>query len=182
MPWDWSAVNQVLDDVVILAGIGWMIVRQFIWRSTDLSRMLRLPALILAAGLIYVVFEFWGDFRWMVADWIIVGEFLLVAVTGTVMGHVTRFRSVENRLQFKLNSAGLWLWVIFVGIRVGSFYLAAALGASLAGTTGLVLLSFGINRLAAIVVVRRRARDLSGGAVQVAESSPRGTRTHHSRL
>lgn len=67
MTWNWDVANQVLDDVVIAAGIGWLIVRQFIWRSTDLQRMLRLPVLILAAGLVYVVVELRGGFRWVAA-------------------------------------------------------------------------------------------------------------------
>lgn len=89
------------------------------------------------------------------------------------MGHVTRFRTVDEHLQYKLNTAGLWLWGLFVGIRVGSFYLASALGASLADATGLVLPSFGVNRLAAILVVGRRARLIFfRGAEQVVESTP----------
>lgn len=155
---DWGAVNQVLDDVVIVAGIVWLIIRQFVWRSTDLHRMLRLPVLILAGGLVYLVVELWSGFRWAGADWIVLGELLLVAVTGTVMGCATRFRAVDDRLQYRLSTAGLWLWLLFVGIRVGSYLLASALGASLADATGLILLSFGVNRLAAVIVVRRRAR------------------------
>lgn len=158
MAWDWGLANQVLDDVIIAAGIVVLIVRQFLWRSTDLHRMLRLPALILAAALVYLVVELWGGFHWVAADWIVIAELLLVAVTGTIMGHVTRFRTAQGRLQYRLSTAGLWLWLLFVGIRVGSFLLASALGASLADATGLILLSFGANRIAAVLVVRRRAQ------------------------
>jgi hypothetical protein len=158
MEWDWGMLNQVLDDVIIVAGIAWLIVRQFIWRSTDLHRMLRLPVVILIGGLVYLVVELWGGFRWVDADWIVVGELLLVAVTGTIMGYVTRFRAVDDRLQYRLSTAGLWLWLLFVGIRVGSYLLASVLGASLDDATGIILLSFGVNRLAAVIVVRRRVR------------------------
>lgn len=74
------------------------------------------------------------------------------------MGTVTRFRGRQGDLQYRLTRAGLWLWVLFVAIRVGSFVLAARLGAQVADATGILLLSFGLNRLAAVAVVRRRIR------------------------
>lgn len=154
---DWGLANQVLDDVMITVGIAVLIVRQFIWRSTQIHRMLRLPVVIIGAGLVYLVIELRGGFRWEPADWIIIGELLLVAVTGSIMGYMTRFRTVEEHLQYKLSPMGIWLWALFVLIRAGSFYLASSLGTNLAEATGLILLSFGANRLAAIVVVRRRA-------------------------
>jgi hypothetical protein len=160
MQWNWGAANQILDDVIIAAGIIILIIRQFIWRSTQLHRMLRLPVVIIGAGLVYLAVELWGGFRWVEADWIIIGELALVTVTGTIMGLVTRFRTTNAQLHYKLSTPGVWLWGLFIMIRVGSFYLASALGANLAGATGLILLSFGANRLAAILVVRKRARSL----------------------
>jgi len=47
------------------------------------------------------------------------------------------------------------LWAVFVVIRLGNFVLANLLGANLAEATGLILPSFGVNRLVAIAVVRR---------------------------
>lgn len=160
MTWDWAVANQVLDDVILTVGIAVLIGRQFIWRSTQLHKMLRLPGAILAAGLAYLFVELWGGFRWVPADWIIVGELLMVAVTGTIMGHVTRFRTVDDHLQYKLSATGIWLWALFIVIRIGSFLLASAVGANLADATGLILLSFGANRLAAVLVVRRRAEGI----------------------
>ncbi|MBF4571982.1 hypothetical protein ITJ64_05575 [Herbiconiux sp. VKM Ac-1786] len=160
MQWDWSTANQILDDVIIAAGIIILIVRQFVWRSTQLHRMLRMPVVIIAAGLVYLAIELWGGFGWVAADWVIIGELVLVTVTGTVMGLVTRFRTANAHLQYKLSPAGILLWALFIVIRVGSFYLASVLGANLAEATGLILLSFGANRLAAILVVRKRAEAL----------------------
>lgn len=156
MQWDWGTVNHILDDAIISVGIIILIVRQFVWRSTQLRRMLRLPVAIVGAGLVYLVIELWGGFRWVAADWIIIGELVLVAMTGTVMGVVTRFRTVNGHLQYKLSAAGVGLWALFIVIRIGAFCLASALGANLADATGIILLSFGANRLAAILVVRRR--------------------------
>lgn len=174
MRWDWGAINHVLDDVVITLGIAVLIVRQFIWRSTKLHRMLRLPITIIVAGLAYLVVELWGGFRWVPADWILLGELLLVAVTGTVMGQVTRFRTDKGQLQYKLSPDGVWLWATFIAIRMGFFFLASAMGANLAEATSLILLSFGVNRLAAILVVRRRAdRILAAESTDLAQHATR---------
>lgn len=157
---DWGTVNQIADDIIITAGIALLIIRQFIWRSAELNRMMRMPVVLITAGLVYLVFEVWGGFHWVAADWLIVAELALVAITGTAMGYVTHFREVSGRLQYRLTGVGVLLWAVFVAIRIGNFALANLLGASLVGATGLILLSFGINRLAAIIVVRKRAAAL----------------------
>jgi len=154
---DWSAINQIADYVIITVGIAVLIVRQFIWRSAELHRMLRLPVLIIGVGIAYLVFEVWGGFAWVPADWLVVAELGLVAITGTAMGYATHFRQTGGRLQYRLTWTGIILWAIFVAIRVGDFVLASTLGANLADATGLILLSFGVNRLAAVAVVRHRA-------------------------
>jgi hypothetical protein len=160
MGWDWGAINQIADDVIITVGIAILIVRQFIWRSAELNRMLGMPVVVIAAGIAYLVFEVSGGFHWVVADWLVVAELGLVAVTGTVMGYVTHFRRAAGRLQHRLTGVGLILWAVFIAIRVGNFALANLLGANLAEATGLILISFGVNRLSAIAVVRRRVEAL----------------------
>jgi hypothetical protein len=155
---DWMAINRDADDVLVGAGIVVLIGRQFIWRSAELRRMLVLPLVIIAVGTVYLVAELGAGSLSGAGDWVILAELALVALTGTAMGYVTRFRTQQDRLQYKLTTPGLLLWVVFVGLRLGSFYLAAALGARLAATLGPILLSFGVNRVAAVLVVRRRAR------------------------
>lgn len=154
---NWTTVNEIADDVILTVGIGFLIIRQFIWRSARLDRMLRMPIVTIGAGVVYLVIELAGGFAWVPADWLIVTEFGLVAVTGTAMGYATHFRRTHDSLQYRLTWVGIVLWALFVAVRIGDFALARVLGANLAATTGLILLSFGINRLAAIIVVRRRA-------------------------
>jgi hypothetical protein len=174
MIWDWAAINQIADDVIITIGISVLIVRQFIWRSAELNRMLRMPVVVIAAGIACLAFELWAGFHWVAADWLVVAELGLVAVTGTVMGYVTHFRRACGQLQYRLTGVGLILWAVFVAIRVGNFALANQLGANLAEATGLILLSFGVNRLAAIAVVRHRAEALiSENAGETTRSSPK---------
>ncbi|MDJ0356645.1 hypothetical protein [Paenarthrobacter sp. PH39-S1] len=160
MFWDWGDIGQTTDNVIIIAGIAVLIFRQFIWRSAELHRMLRLPMIIIAVGITYLIVELWGGFHWVPGDWLIIGELALVSITGTAMGYVTRFRTVDGHLQYRLTAAGIGLWAAFIAIRVGSFVLASMLGANLTDATGLILLSFGVNRLAAITVVRRRVQQI----------------------
>ncbi len=96
--------------------------------------------------------------RWSPADAIVLGELGLVAMTGAVMGRVTRFRRVAGGPQYRLTGVGVWLWALFVAIRTGCYLLAQRWGADLAALSGVVLLSFGVNRLVATLVVRRRLR------------------------
>ena len=116
--------------------------------------------MLFRSGIVWLAAELSGGLRFVEADWLIVGELALVAVTGTIMGLATRFRTMDAHLQYRLSPTGIWLWAVFIVIRVGSFWLASALGAHVAEATGMILLSFGANRLAAILIVRRRAEDL----------------------
>lgn len=154
---NWAEINGFVDDVLITAGIAVIIVRQFLWRSARIERMLIMPLIVIAAGIVYLIVELAGGFRWVAANWLIAAEIALVALTGTAMGCATHFRTSRKTLQCRLTGIGIALWAVFVVIRVGDFALAGTLGANLADATGVILLSFGVNRLAAIVVVRRRA-------------------------
>ncbi|MET9259653.1 hypothetical protein [Amycolatopsis sp. NPDC004079] len=150
----------MIDDVLIAVAVGILIVRQFQWRSAEPRRMLLMPLLVIAVGLVCLGFELGGGLR--PADWLLVGELVLVAGTGTAMGRVTRFREA-NGLQYRLTGAGIALWAVFLAIRIGSFALASVLGAHLLDATGLILVSFGVNRLAASLVVRHRIQSVHCG-------------------
>ncbi|MFD2469941.1 hypothetical protein [Amycolatopsis silviterrae] len=143
----------MVDDVLIALAVGFLIVRQFRWRSAEPRRMLVTPLVVIAVGLVYLGFELGGGFR--AADWLLAGELVLVAGTGAAMGRVTRFRRADG-LQYRLTGPGIALWAVFLAIRIGSFALAGVLGAHLLDATGLILVSFGVNRLAASLVVRHR--------------------------
>jgi hypothetical protein len=164
MSWDWSSVNEVTDDAVVAGGIALLVVRQFLWRSAEPRRMLRLPLGVIVVGFGYLGSELRAAGRWTSADWSILAELVLVSLTGVVMGRVTRFRATGDRLQYRLTGVGIWLWALFVAIRVGSYGLAHAMGSDLAGATGPLLISFGANRLLSVLVVRARTRALLGGA------------------
>ncbi|MDP9777719.1 hypothetical protein J2S58_001342 [Nakamurella flavida] len=158
---DWLAIDRVMDDVLITAGVVVLIVRQFRWRSAEAGRMFRLPMIVLGLGLLLLGEEMWTGVDWRPGDWFVLAEVGLVAVAGIAMGRVTRFRFHRERLQYRLTTPGLGLWAAVVAARVATVLSAARFGADVSGASGLLLISFGVNRLAAAVVVSRRVRAAS---------------------
>lgn len=154
----WGVVNGDLGTAVIVIGVAVLIVRQFVWRSAERGRLLRPPIVFVLLGLMGLIFEVGHGLRLVPADWLIAGELTLVACTGIAMGLVTRFRRQGDRLQYRLTRPGLLLWAIFVVVRLAVLAGAASLGAALPSTSGVILLTFGVNRLAAALVVDHRVR------------------------
>ncbi len=159
---NWSAIGSAADDAVVGIGIAYLIYRQFRWRDADPGTILRFPMLIVACGVAAVVVDVARGQRLTALDLTaFVGELVLVSATGTVMGFATRFRGTRGSLQYKLSGWGVALWAAFLAIRIGSLVLAARLSAPLLETTGAIVISFGVNRVASSTVVRRRAGALN---------------------
>ena len=153
-----SAVADYAEDIAVGCGIAYLIVRQFRWRDLVPSRMLTLPLILLVCGVIDVLWSAWSGSPITGRDaGVLAAELVLVAITGSVMGWATVYRINGDRLQYRLTRAGIALWAVFVGIRVCSFALAAHLHAHLLESSGAIVVSFGVNRLACSLVVRRRA-------------------------
>lgn len=156
----WSAFLDVADDVIVVLGILFLIVRQFLWRDARAHRLLRLPVIVIDLGIVLVVWNvIQGEVFTDLDALMLFAELVLVAATGSIMGRSTVFRRVQGLLQYKLNRWAIALWALFIAIRVGSFLLAAHLGAHVLETSGAILISFGGNRLASSLVVLRRASD-----------------------
>lgn len=147
-----------LDTLLITAGIIALIARQFFWRAADPSRLLRLPLFIIGIG---VAWAFWevvnGEPLTLFALAIATTEAVLVFATGSVMGLMARLRERDGAFSYRLASSwGILLWGVFLAIRIGSFVLAGKVGAHLLDTTGMVMVSFGTNRLASSMIVKHR--------------------------
>lgn len=152
----------VFDTLLVALGIGWLIVRQFLWRDADPQTILRLPAAIVGVGTLALGQEIAaGGLPTTLALVLLAGEVVLVCLTGSTMGAMTRLAEGNGRLRYRLSPPGVLLWAVFVAIRVGSFVLADRLGAHLLETTGAILVSFGLNRLVSSLVVRRKIRRYS---------------------
>lgn len=148
-----------IDTVAVTVGIGFLITRQFLWRTADMARLFVLPLSIVGAGVIWVIWEvLQGEPLTLFTLAVMCAEAVLVFATGTAMGWMTQFRERNEALSYRLVPKGLILWGVFLSIRVGSFVLAGKVGAHLLDTTGVITVSFGINRLANSLVVRRRIK------------------------
>ena len=156
----WSTINATVDDLAVLAGVAWMIARQFTWRP--LAGAVWIPVLLVAAGTAVIAIELiLGRLVVHPVDGAMAAaELLLVALTGTAMGCRYRFRDSpeSHRRQLRLDRSGLLLWAVFLAVRLGSVLLARAVGAHLVETTGAILISFGTNRLVAMLVAQHRDR------------------------
>jgi hypothetical protein len=154
-----------MDTIAVIAGIGFLISRQFLWRAADAARLFVLPLCIVGAGVVWVAWEVLrGEPLTLLTLAVVCAEAVLVSATGMAMGWMTQIRERNGVLSYRLVPGGLVLWGVFLAIRVGSFVLAGRLGAHLLDTTGAITVSFGINRLANSVVVRRRIKHLESGA------------------
>jgi hypothetical protein len=152
-----------LDALFVTAGIALLIVRQFLWRTADPQKILQLPLAILGIGIVSLGWDLAHGLTLTGSTLVVVAaEIALVSLTGVVMGWATQLTRRGEQLAYRLSRPGILLWALFIGIRVGSFVLAARLGVHLLETTGAILISFGFNRLLSSLVVRRKVRHYLG--------------------
>ena len=148
-----------LDTLLITVGILFLIVRRFFWREIEPTKLLRLPLLMIGLGVAWMVWDVVSGATFDLISLGVVGfEAILVCGTGLAMGLMTQFRRSSGHVSYRLLPTGGLLWLVFLAIRIGSFILADKLGFHLLDTTGAILVSFGINRLAAALVIRHKLR------------------------
>jgi len=146
-----------LDRIAVVVGIAVLIVRQFRWRKADPRTILRFPLALVGIGVLTVAQELvTGTALTARAVALFAAELALVGLLGATMGRLMQFRADPAGWRYRLSPRGIALWALFVAIRIGAFALAARLGVPLLETTGAIVLSFGLNRLASTLVVRRR--------------------------
>lgn len=151
-----------LDTLLITVGILFLIVRRFFWREIEPTKLFRFPLLMIGLGATWAVWDVINGATFGLVSLGVMGlEALLVFGTGLVMGLMTQFRQRSGQISYRLLPAGVLLWLVFLAVRIGSFILADKLGFHLLDTTGAILVSFGINRLAAALVIRCKFRQES---------------------
>lgn len=145
-----------LDRFVVAVVIVVLIARQFCWRAADPQAILRFPLALIGIGALTFAQEvFTGTALTARTVALLAAELALVGLLGATMGWLMQLRADGAGWRYRLSPRGIVLWALFVAIRVGIFALAARVGAPLLETTGAILLSFGLNRLASAFVVRR---------------------------
>ncbi len=171
-----------LDALFVTVGIALLIVRQFLWRTADPRKILQLPLAILGIGIVSLGWDIAHGLtltgRTLV---VIAAEIALVSLTCVVMGWGTQLARRAGQLAYRLSRPGILLWALFIGIRVGSFVVAARMNVHLLETTGAILISFGFNRLLSSLVVMskvRRYRSVESTANPAPNEGPLTGRMH----
>jgi hypothetical protein len=149
-------VQSLATVLIALAIVGLLIARQLRWRTFDPARVLRLPIVLGAIGLVELTTV--HGVRVTTIDATTVGIELLLSVgIGALMGRFTVFRpGPDGALQTRGGWPGAALWIGLVAVRVAFDALGAALGAHLLTQTGMILLLIAVSRGTAALVIRAR--------------------------
>lgn len=151
--------------------LGFITYRQTRWQSVRLSKLLRMPAILLVAALATIQ----TSARLLGAGWhpgardlALVGvELGLGLVGGVLMGRWTQIRTQGDDVVSRVVGRGLAVWVGFIVIRVALGVLGSVLGAPLGSMPSTILVVIAVVKLAQALVVRTRV------ARHLASSSPR---------
>ncbi len=96
-----------VDDALIVALIGYLVVRQFMWRKADPGSILKLPLIVVAIGAGWLVWEVATGQQLTPLDAVVLlVELLLVSGTGTMMGLATRFGRGRRRAALQAHVVG----------------------------------------------------------------------------
>lgn len=158
-------VQSLATVLVALAIIGLLIARQLRWRTFDPARVLRMPIVLGAIGLLELANV--HGVRLTTIDATMVGIELLLSVgIGALMGRLTVFRAgPDGALQTRGGWTGAALWIGLVAVRIAFDALGATLGAHLLTQTGMILLLIAVSRgIAALVIRAREPRAALGSA------------------
>jgi hypothetical protein len=151
-----AALNVLLG----LAIVVYICSKQLTWRPVDPARMLKLPLILGAAGIISMASRHTAIHP---IDVVILGLSAVFALaSGTLMGRIARFRPspADPRLtESRTGVLGIAIWLGLVAVRVTLDVAGHQLGSDIAISTGSILLVLALNRFAsALVVSARRPR------------------------
>jgi hypothetical protein len=145
----------VLVVLAVIAIIGYIIVRQVQGEPLRGKRAVLLPVILTVIGFLNLrsggTHLTGADIACLVVG--VAGS----AVIGLAFGAITRLRERGGYLWAQLPLWGLWLWAALVAWRVLTMVLATGMHAHVAASTGTLLLSLGINRVAQAAVIVPRA-------------------------
>jgi hypothetical protein len=149
-------VQSIATVLIALAVIGLLMARQLRWRTFDPARVLRMPIVLGAIGLIELA-NLHGV-RLTAIDATMFGiEVLLSVGIGALMGRLTVFRTgPDGTLQVRGGWIGAALWVGLIAVRVAFDALGGLLGAHLLTQTGVILLLIAVSRGTAALIIRAR--------------------------
>jgi hypothetical protein len=145
----------MLTALVLVGVVVAMIVSQLKGAFIAARRLVLLPVLLVVIGVADLHGTKGGlhgsDLGLMVAS------AAVAAVIGAVQGVSMRLEARDGALWGQMPMWTLWLWGALIVSRLGFHVLADASGATLAASTGAILLSLGINRVVQSGVIGLRA-------------------------
>ena len=146
-----------IETVGIVFLLALLVLRQFQWKAASEARLLRLPAILILAGVVELCINL---IRGEILTWDAIGalavELILVSTIGLIMGRMSILRVLDGQSFYRLTRIGILLWALFLVVRIGSFASASVMDIHILETTGVILISFGLNRLASALILRRR--------------------------
>jgi hypothetical protein len=145
-----------IEILAVIGIIGYIIFRQVQGEPLRGKRAVLLPAILTVVG--FANLRGSGGAHLTADDiaCLVVGT-AGSAVIGLAFGAIMRLESRGGYLWAQLPLRGLWLWAALVAWRVVAILVATGLHAHVAASTATLLLSLGVNRLAAAAVIVARA-------------------------
>ncbi len=144
----------VTEIAVVIAVIGYSIVRQVGGEPLRVRRLVLLPLVLTVVGFADLHLN-GGHLQAADITCLVIGT-AGSALIGCGFGGLMRLESREGYLWARLPVYGLWLWVLLVAWRVAMMATAGLMHAHIAASTSTLLFSLGVNRLgqAAVIVAR----------------------------
>ena len=143
-----------IEIVLIAALVVWVLYRQVTGRFVrSPERAVRLPLVLCGLGLLTLLQAHPAVTTLGVL--LVGGELLVTAALGVARGSVVRLQTRDGWLYARGGVPMLLLWVLTVGIRIGTAALAGALGVGALSTATLTL-SFAVSLAVQALVLNRR--------------------------
>ena len=162
---------QLIGDIALAAILlGWIGYRQTTWRPVSTAGMLRMAVILGVVGVGLLAPTTAGIGGLDIAVMLV--ELVISLGIGAWMGALARFRPLDppvpvgrsGRLATVESRTGWWglvLWLVMIAVRIGMDAGAAALGAHIASSTGVILLMLAANRLARGAAIAARVQRLT---------------------
>ncbi|WP_243794432.1 DUF1453 domain-containing protein [Saccharopolyspora gloriosae] len=138
------------EGILIIAAVGYVLIRRFLGEPLEGKRMLLLPAVLAGIGVVHLI----KAPQPAVSIGFLIATAALVALLGVLRGISARVFERDCLLMMRYTGTTLVLWVINLGVEVGSEFLLGQLdpqieqSASSMFTIGIGLLAEGIAVLA----------------------------------
>ncbi|MFD1720362.1 hypothetical protein [Amnibacterium endophyticum] len=143
--------------LLVVALLVW---RQLRWTRFDANRVLRLPIVLGALGLLEIATATTAVRLQAVDVAVLVAEVAVAIGVGAAMGARTVFRPSPTRFDLwesRTGKAGAALWLVLIAMRVGVSVAGPSLGVHVMASAGVPLLILACARGTAALVARSRA-------------------------